>query len=225
MSEKNISLNSVNIHENIWKVTYDMTTGRIMMNVLPKEKITPEEYLAMEREAPYKSEYFNGKMFAMAGASRRHNLIALNTASELRGQLKKTPCEVYVSDMRIKVSHTELYTYPDVTVVCGKPQFDDRYSDTLLNPLLIVEVLSKSTASYDRGAKFEQYRTLASLHDYLLISQDRCHAEHYVRQSGNTWLLSEYRDLEDVILLESIGCEIKLREIYDRVSLLHLEAD
>ncbi|MGE0084984.1 MAG: Uma2 family endonuclease [Desulfococcaceae bacterium] len=204
-----------------------------MMSVLPKEKISPEEYLAMERAAPYKSEYFNGEMFAMAGASRRHNLIALNTASELRAQLKKTSCEVYVIDMRVKVaqasslcklSHMELYTYPDVTVVCGKPQFDDRYADTLLNPLLIVEVLSKSTAAYDRGAKFEQYRTLASLCDYLLISQERCYAEHYVRQPGNTWLLSEYRDLEDVIVLESIGCELKLREIYDRVSLLSVNA-
>jgi len=190
------------------------------MSVLPKEKMTPEEYLAMERDAPYKSEYFNGEIFAMAGASRRHNLIALNTASELRAQLKKTPCEVYVSDMRVRVSFTGLYTYPDVTVVCGNPQFDDRHSDTLLNPLIIAEVLSKSTAAYDRGAKFEQYRTLASLCDYLLISQDRCYAEHYVRQSGNTWLFSEYRDLEDVILLQSIGCELKLREIYNRVSVL-----
>src|SRR5205085_5334550 len=119
---------------------------------------TPEEYLILERQAEYKSEYFNGEIFAMTGASRRHNLVAANVLASLHGQLRKRPCEVYSSDMRVKVSPTGLYTYPDVVVVCNDPLFDDKQKDTLLNPTVLIEVLSKSTASYDRGEKFEHYR-------------------------------------------------------------------
>ena len=180
-------------------------------------ELTPEAYLAIERQAEYKSEYFNGEMFAMAGASPHHVLIVTNVASELRWQLKKRPCTVYSTDLRVKVSTTGLYTYPDVTVVCGQPQFDDEHQDTLLNPTLIVEVLSQSTKDYDRGEKFEQYRTLESLKEYILIAQNRCHVEQFVRQPDNRWLLSESNQLEDIIELSSIGCHLALTEAYDKV--------
>ena len=150
-----------------------------------KTELTPEAYLAIERQAAYKSEYFNGEMFAMAGASPHHVLIVTNVASELRWQLKKRLCTVFSTDLRVKVSTTGLYTYPDVTVVCGQPQFDDEHQDTLLNPTLIVEVLSQSTKDSDRGEKFEQYRTLESLREYILIAQNRCHVEQFVRQPDN----------------------------------------
>ena len=153
----------------------------------------------------------------MAGASPHHVLIVTNVASELRWQLKKRPCTVYSTDLRVKVRTTGLYTYPDVTVVCGQPQFDDENQDTLLNPTLIVEVLSKSTKDYDRGEKFEQYRPLESLREYILIAQNRCHVEQFVRQPDNRWLLSESNQLEHIIELSSIGCHLALTEAYDKV--------
>ena len=152
----------------------------LIMPAMPKPLLTPEEYLARERRAETKSEYLRGEVFAMAGASRAHNLIASNAAGELRQQLRDRPCEVYPSDMRVKVSPSGLYTYPDVTVVCGEPQFEDAEVDTLLNPKVLVEVLSPSTADYDRGGKFTHYRRLPSLQEYVLISQDRPLVEHYV---------------------------------------------
>ena len=121
------------------------------MSSQAKAHLTAEEYLALERKAPYKSEYLKGEVFAMTGASRRHNLISLNIGAELRAQLRQRPCEVYTSDMRVKLGATGLYTYPDVVVVCGEPAFEDAEVDTLLNPILLVEVLSKSTEDYDRG--------------------------------------------------------------------------
>jgi Uma2 family endonuclease len=178
---------------------------------------TPEEYLALERQAEYKSEYFNGEIFAMTGASRRHNLVAANVLASLHTQLRKRPCEVYSSDMRVKVSPTGLYTYPDVVVVCGEPSFDDKQKDTLLNPTALVEVLSKSTASYDRGEKFEHYRKLDSLAEYLVVAQNKYHVEHYIRQPDNRWLLSETDDRQQTIHLSSIECDLALADIYDKV--------
>ncbi len=180
-------------------------------------RLTPQEYLALERETPYKSEYFNGAMFAMSGASRRHNLISLNIGAEFRTQLRHRPCEVYTSDMRVKIRTTGLYTYPDVVVVCDEPAFEDMTGDTLLNPTVLVEVLSKSTADYDRGGKFEHYRTLLSFQEYLLVAQEQPHVMQYVRQSDTTWLLSETRDLEAHLSLPSITCELALAEIYAKV--------
>ncbi len=185
----------------------------------PKTYITPEEYLAIERQAEYKSEYFNGEMFAMTGAGERHVLIVTNVVAELRGQLRQRPCTVYSTDLRVRVSPTGLYTYPDVVVVCGQPQFADDQRDTLLNPTLIVEVLSESTKDYDRGGKFEHYRTLVSFSEYVLIAQDRYHVEHFVRQSDNRWLLSETNRLEDTIRLSSVGCDLALAEVYDKVEM------
>jgi Uma2 family endonuclease len=189
------------------------------MSLQPQQRYTPEEYLALERAAEDKSEYFNGEIFAMTGASRRHNLVAGNVFATLHAQLRKRPCEIYPSDMRVKVSPTGLYTYPDVVVVCGEPSFDDEQKDTLLNPTVLVEVLSKSTMSYDRGEKFEHYRKLESLAEYLVIAQNKYHVEHYVRQPDNQWLLSETDDLQKTVHLLSIECELALADIYDKVEI------
>ena len=187
------------------------------MNPQPKPRLTPEDYLAIERSADYKSEYFNGEIFAMAGASRAHNTIAVNTTIQLGNQLKKRPCKLYANDMRVKVSPTGLYTYPDVVVVCGKEQFEDAHLDTLLNPTLIIEVLSDSTEAYDRGRKFEHYRHLDSLVEYVLIAQHRPHVESYRRQPDHQWLLTECNGLDGTLRLQSIDCELALAEVYDKV--------
>src|SRR5262245_7965092 len=190
-----------------------------------KARLTPEEYLAIERKATYKSEYVNGEMFAMSGASPRHVLIVTNVVAELRQQLKQRPCTVYSTDLRVKVRPTGLYTYPDVIVVCGQPQFDDEQQDTMLNPTVIVEVLSESTKDYDRGGKFEHYRSLMSLAEYILIAQDKSHVEHFVRQPDNRWLLAETNRLDDTIHLPSIECHLELAEVYDKVDILTSEGD
>ncbi len=185
-----------------------------------KTYFTPEEYLATERCSETKSEYFNGQIFAMTGASLRHNLVAGNIFASLHAQLRDRPCQVFPSDMRLMVRATGLYTYPDVTVVCGEPLLaDDEYKDTLLNPLVLVEVLSKSTAGYDRGEKFEHYRQIESLAEYLLAAQDKHHVEHFVRQPDNQWLLSETNNRQVTIHLPSINCSLKLSDIYDKVTI------
>ncbi|MFN8486261.1 MAG: Uma2 family endonuclease [Caldilineaceae bacterium] len=187
------------------------------MSALPKLYLSPEQYLVQERKSLTKHEYYAGEIFALAGASRQHNLIVLNVGAELRTQLKKRSCTVYPSDLRVKIEPIDLYTYPDVVVVCGKAQFDDKEQDTLLNPTVIVEVLSKSTEAYDRGTKFKNYRTLPSLTEYILIAQDAYHIEHYVRQTDNQWLLSEVDDPEGVVELPTIQCSLLLGEVYDKV--------
>ena len=180
--------------------------------------ITSEEYLARERAADYKSEYFDGEIFAMAGALEPHNLIAANVLAKLHAQLELRPCRVYPSDMRLKVSATGLYTYPDVVVVCGEPQFDDDEEfDTLLNPTLIVEVLSKSTENHDRTTKFEHYSKLKSLQEYLLVAQSRPRVELFTKQSEGCWILAVFENLEDVVKLASIDCELALKNIYAKV--------
>jgi Uma2 family endonuclease len=187
-----------------------------MPSVVMQPRYTPEAYLALERKADCKSEYVNGQIIAMAGASRQHNLIAGNLSREVSQQLRGRPCEAYISDMRVNVSRTGLYTYPDVVVVCGEIRFEDASNDTLLNPLVIVEVLSASTEAYDRGEKFAHYRRLESLQAYLLVAQDKVRLEHYVRQ-GAQWVLSEVSDLHDTVHLASIDCEVILQEVYDKV--------
>jgi len=182
--------------------------------------ITPEEYLSMERQAEYKSEYFDGEIFAMAGASEAHNQIVINVLIEIGTQFKKRPCKVYANDMRVKVSPTGLYTYPDIVAVCEQRHFDDDQKDTLLNPTVIIEVLSSSTADYDRGTKFEQYRSLDSLKEYILIAQDKCHIEHYVRQANHQWVLSETNDLQDMMELPSIQCSLAVYDVYDKVEIV-----
>jgi Uma2 family endonuclease len=189
------------------------------MSSVPKTYYTPQEYLAIERQAEFKSEYLAGEMFAMSGASRKHNLIAGNVNGEARYQLRDRPCEVYQSDMRVKVSPTGLYTYPDVVIVCGEPEFEDEHVDTLLNPTVLVEVLSESTEGYDRGKKFEHYRRLPSVREYVLIAQDRFHVEKHTRRQDGSWLLWETNDAGDTVHLESIGCRLKLSDIYAKVQI------
>ena len=178
--------------------------------------LTPEEYLAFERKATTKHEYLNGQIVAMSGASFAHNFLTMNVANQFYNQLIGGECRVAASDMRVKVSQIDSYFYPDVVVVCGEPRAEDDTFDTLLNPVVIVEVLSLSTEVYDRGKKFEHYQQIASLTDYILISQDEVHVEHYCRQ-GSGWLRSEFRGLEDVLSLFSIDCELRLQDVYRRV--------
>ena len=186
------------------------------MASIPKPRITPDEYLARERAMEGKHEYYQGEVFAMGGASPRHNLIALNAGGELRQRLRDAPCLVYTSDQRVKVDEAGLYTYPDVTVVCNTPQYDDDQQDTILNPRVLIEVLSPSTADYDRGGKFALYRHMPSLQEYVLISQDRVLVEHYVRD-GERWILSELNSPTDTLTLSSLSCELPLAEIYLKV--------
>jgi Uma2 family endonuclease len=147
-----------------------------------KKKWTPEEYLAWERQQPEKHEFHGGDVFVVAGATFEHNQIVANVLGELRAALREKPCRVCASDLRVKIPATGLYTYPDASVVCGRPAFEDDKLDTLLNPLIIVEVLSESTEDYDRGTKFTNYRTIASLRDYVLISTDKVLVEYHTRR-------------------------------------------
>lgn len=189
------------------------------MSSQTNSKYTPQEYLALERATQKKNEYFNGEIFAMGGASERHNLIVGNVFASLHTQLKGKPCKVYSSDMRVKISVTGLYTYPDVVALCGEASFDDEQQDTLLNPDVIIEVLSKSTEGYDRGEKFPHYRKIESVKEYVLISQDKNRVEHYRRQADNRWLMSEVSQLQESLNLPSINCTLLISDIYDKVDL------
>ena len=187
------------------------------MSTLSKSFLTPEQYLEIERKADFKSEYYQGEMFAMSGAQEAHILITDNACGELRQQLRQRPCKAYSSNMRVRISPSGLYTYPDVTVVWGKAEFLDSEVDTLLNPSVIIEVLSKSTEAYDRGAKFRHYRALQSLTEYLLISSREVAAELYTRQPDGQWMLTTKDQLEDSIELKSINCRLTLADLYDKV--------
>ena len=179
--------------------------------------LTPETYLELERKAITKSEYVNGEIIAMAGASFAHNFITLDTVIYLSNQLLDSECEVAsTGDLRVKVPRTESYFYPDIVVVCGEPQAEDNTFDTLLNPTLIVEVLSASTARYDRDEKFAHYRQIDTLQEYILISQDSAEVVQYCWQEPE-WMATAFQALEDVVPLVSIGCELPLRHIYRRV--------
>lgn len=178
--------------------------------------VTPSEYLAQERKAEFRSEYLAGHIFAMSGASRRHNLIAGNFFREISAQMRDRACEAYTSDMRLKISPTGMYTYPDIVGVCDEPRFEDAHIDTLLNPQVIIEVLSESTEAYDRGEKFAHYRRLDSLRDYVLVAQDKIRVEHYVRE-GEQWILSELSDPANTLYLASIDCRVGLAAIYEKV--------
>ncbi len=178
---------------------------------------TPEEYLAAERVAETRSEYFAGEIRSMTGASRAHGLIVLNIGAELRAQLKGRPCEAYVESMRTKVSRTGMYTYPDVVVVCGEPEMEDEQLDTVLNPTLIVEVLSPSTERHDRGRKLEYYRKIPSLVEYMLVAQDARRIERYTRQDGGLWSYSDTEEGQQTVEIASIDCILALDEVYDRI--------
>jgi Uma2 family endonuclease len=184
------------------------------VSTAPKRLLTPQEYLALERKAEFRSEFYAGEMFATAGASWEHTLIKDNLAREAGNQLKDGPCRALTSDLRVKVSSTGLYTYPDVVIVCDKPEFEDNHFDTLLNPQIVIEVLSDSTEKYDRGTKSRHYRRLKSLKEYALVAQDRSFIERYVRQRDGSWNLTEFSGLDAVFAFATIAAQVRLADIY-----------
>jgi Uma2 family endonuclease len=183
-----------------------------------KTFLSVEEYLRIERTALRKSEYFNGEMTEMTGVSREHNLIVANLLAMLATQMHDRPYEVYPSEMRLKVSSTGLYTYPDVIVADAEPAFEDREVDTFLNPIILVEVLSQSTESYDRGRKFSHYQKIQSLKEYVLVSQYECRVEQFVRQADGRWLYTETTDPNGHVVFESIACRVPMEGLYHRVN-------
>lgn len=188
------------------------------MTTRPDVRLTPEEYLRIERAAEWKSEYIDGEMFAMSGASPRHVLITSNLVRELGNQLRDTPCAAYPADLRVATDKLRHYTYPDVVVACEPLQFADEHRDTITNPVLIAEVLSESTEKYDRGAKFERYRAIPTLAEYMLVAQDRVHIELYTRHANGTWVLREWNDPGAEIDLTSLRCRLKVAEVYAKVT-------
>ncbi|MHB9026586.1 MAG: Uma2 family endonuclease [Armatimonadota bacterium] len=186
------------------------------MSALPEQYMSLEDYFKLDEAGDSKHEYYQGAIFDLVGASENHNLIAVAVVSYLNAQLRGKPCRPYPSDFRLKIEAASLYTYPDLSVICGDTQLADGRRDTFLNPTVLIEVLSDSTEAYDRGKKSEFYRTIPSLQEYLFIAQDRPHVERYRRQGPN-WLLTEYSAVEDEVALDSIGCTLSLAAIYERV--------
>jgi Uma2 family endonuclease len=187
------------------------------MSAVPK-LITAEQYLVQERQAAFKSEFLRGEVFAMAGGSPMHSLITANFVGACWQSLTGKPCKVFSSDLRVKVKTSGLYTYPDASIVCGELQFDDTENDTVINPTVLVEVLSDSTEKYDRGAKSGHYRQIASLKEILLIAQVEVLVERFTRQDNGGWLLIDTRELSDEVQLESVGIAIAMSELYRGVT-------
>ncbi len=183
-----------------------------------KKTFTPAEYLAMEVVAEYKSEYYSGEIFAMSGGTADHSSVAVNLTAALSQLLAAKPCRVFNSDMRLHIERSGLFTYPDVMVVCGKIEFILKRQDVLTNPVLIVEVLSESTRDYDRGAKFNFYKEIPALREYVMVDSECARVECYRRAAGDQWLFQMHDDLNAVARLESVECELPLRQIYSKVS-------
>lgn len=179
--------------------------------------ITPEEYLAMEEAATYKSEYYRGEIFAMAGASKNHNRINFDLGTSINLALKGTNCEVFANEMKLWIKAENIFTYPDLMIVCGKAEFYEGRDDTLVNPLVIFEILSDSTKVRDRIEKFDFYRSLPSFQEYILIDQYKIHVEQMYLETRNKWILSEYNEITDVLKLAKVNVQIPLQEIYRRV--------
>jgi Uma2 family endonuclease len=185
----------------------------------PVTKVTEEQYLAMDRAAEVHSEFLDGQMWAMSGGSWSHLTLQANIVGDLVSALRGTDCRALTSDLHLRVVPGRVYSYPDVAVVCGKPRFADDRHDVLLNPTVVFEVLSPSTESYDRGAKLQNYLRIESLKDYILVEQDKIHAEHYSRELVGAWTFRVYDRLEENLKLDSIGVSLPLARIYDRVEL------
>ena len=175
--------------------------------------LTEKEYISFERTSAIRHEYLAGQVYAMAGATREHNLITGNIAGELRAQLKGKPCETYSNDMRVRIPMSSQYTYPDIIVVCGTPQFLDDQADTLLNPLVSIEVLSSSTEAYDLEEKFRNYRSIESFSEYVLIAQSKNSADHFIK-INNIWTIQE---VEQDVRFVTIPCTLTFSDVYDRV--------
>jgi Uma2 family endonuclease len=184
------------------------------MASLPKHYVSPKEYLALERKAEFKSEYIDGVVYALAGGTERHGLLAANIIIALGVQLRSSSCRVYTSDVKVSTVNLQRFFYPDLSVVCGETEFADDQKDVILNPILIVEVSSESTAAYDRGKKFLSYQQIDSLQEYLLVSQDEVLIEGYTRQGNDTWLYTKVTDLEGGLALPSVNCTLALKDVY-----------
>lgn len=187
------------------------------MSTLTVTHVTPEEYLAAERLSETRSEYLDGGVFPMTGASLNHVQIAFNIGAELTIQLRARPCRVLGMDLKVRMPDSRKFFYPDVVVVCGEPQFHDDRKDIILNPVLVIEILSPSTEAFDRGAKFRAYRTIESLKEYMLIAQDSPSVEQYVKDGDGNWKLIEAVGLESSLALPSIECTLNLGAVYDKV--------
>lgn len=189
------------------------------MSIQSQIRLSSQEYLTKEQIASEKSEFLNGEVFAMAGASRAHNQITSNLVVAIGSQLLDKPCSVYSSDMKVHTlsESVDKYSYPDVVATCGDQQFEDEHSTVLLNPVLIIEVLSPSTEAYDRGLKFFHYQLIPSLREYLLVAQDYCRVEHYYRKADQQWVYSEFHALSDKMIIYTLDCELKVADIYRRV--------
>ncbi|WP_009632964.1 Uma2 family endonuclease [Synechocystis sp. PCC 7509] len=188
------------------------------MQVTTKKSYTPAEYLELEEKAEYKSEYVNGQIFPMTGGSTNHNKIALNLSFALNGAFSQQDYEIYMGDVRLWIPDKQIYTYPDVMVIAGGTRYFSNRTDTITNPLIIAEVLSKSTQGYDRQAKFADYRTIPSFQEYLLIDQTRIYVEQYAKTGENRWELKECKAEDEAISLNSVGLQVSLKDLYNKVS-------
>jgi len=189
-----------------------------MPRIITSEHMTPEEYLEFERASDIKHEYYGGEIRAMSGGTHEHIVITLNTGASLLAQLRGRPCFTYTSEMKVRIEAKNSFFYPDIAVACGDLQFVDNWRDMIRNPMLVIEVLSPSTESEDRGEKFQHYRELGSLQEYVLIAQDKPYIERFLRQEGGVWQFSDAQGLDAVMELSSIGCTLKLADVYERVT-------
>jgi Uma2 family endonuclease len=181
--------------------------------------VSQEDYLAMERASETKHEYYKGEVFAMSGASWEHNVIAKNINTLVLPFLKGKPCDMFGSDLRIHIPENTLYTYPDFSIICGKPDTTDEEKDSIVKPSAIIEILSKSTKDYDRGSKFMLYRSIKTLKEYITIDSLSISVEIYTRQENNTWLLSEFKQLSESFVISTIGLTLLLKDVYEDVSI------
>ncbi len=185
----------------------------------PVTKVAEEEYLAFDRASEFRNELLDGEIVAMSGGSMDHARLGMSISNQLyNARLQGSDCETFASDFRVRVS-SRMYTYPDAIVVCGKPLLADGRKDTLLNPRVIVEVLSPTTEHYDRGLKFQYYRAMESLQDYILVSQDQIRIEQFTRGDARSWTLRDYQSVEETLRIESVGVSIPIARIYERVEL------
>lgn len=187
------------------------------MATVPRVRVTPEDYLEIDRRSDARHEYLDGQVYAMSGASRAHNRIALNLAKALDDTLEARGCDVFIGDVRVLVSETGLYTYPDLVVTCGGARFTGELPDTLENPVVIVEILSPSTEAYDRGAKFGHYRRIPTLREYVLVAQDSRRVERFVRSDPEEWIPTTFEGAAEILDLPSVSVRIPLAAIYHRV--------
>lgn len=180
--------------------------------------ITPEEYLAAERSATEKHEYYRGEIFAMSGASVNHNKIFRKLFLAIGHQLKGKDCQPYGSDLRIHIPMNTLYTYPDISIICGEPELADDPFDNVINPSVIIEILSKSTRNYDKGEKFTLYRDIDTLQEYILVDSEKIHIEKHIRNKDNSWQLTEFKSIENSLYINTVNMQIELRDIYESLS-------